>query len=515
MKKSKYNLLFKVVSLIFFTAFVFYACGGVDPDYIYYTVTFDSMGANEKPESQTVYPGYKIIQPKGLKNSVLELDGWYREKTFVTKWNFASDNPSKDMTLYARWVLKDLTGLQDYFDDKEEEGDDKEKPLRLPIAVNLGMMETDNSVLDNIIEVIAEKDKFVILDLSLSAVVSGIFNLGYEHEGKAKIVELVLPEEAEELYGKMGYINLEADKDEDKFISVLESIRGTGIVNIATQLFVLDGINSQLVEDIVEASLKTVDFPNVKNIFGYTFYGCTALEDVNIPELVYIGERTFVDCISLETVDFPKAEYIGKNAFAGCEKLKEANFPLAAHIDNKAFEGCIALESLDLPIVVIIGNYAFADCEILEEASFPLVTAIGDSAFAGCEALEKICFPKAVTIGSEAFASCEKLKTVSFPLVTDIGDSAFEGCAALETAAFPIVETIGSKAFFDCDEFKEITFGTEPPEFPVSGEVFLGGTPDDFTINRPAASGDAYDEWFNEKSENFNNDGNSIKFKDF
>ena len=143
---------------------------------------------------------------------------------------------------------------------------------------------------------------------------------------------------------------------------------------------------------------------NVKSIANYAFYGCTGLENINIPQnITEIGVSSFEDCVSLTEITFP-------------ETLTE--------IKSSAFERCEALESI-----------TFTSKEKSKSA------VIGSSAFEGCESLNSIVFNNAVEkIGIQAFYDCTSLVEVTVPdAVKEIGESAFGGCVSLENITVPFV----------------------------------------------------------------------------
>ena len=74
-------------------------------------VTFDTnttLKTNNIKEQVFTEAGHKLKEPVLVITSDnpenLELYGWYREKTFVTKWNFDTDLVQESMTLYARYL---------------------------------------------------------------------------------------------------------------------------------------------------------------------------------------------------------------------------------------------------------------------------------------------------------------------------------------------------------------------------------------------------------------------------
>ena len=69
-----------------------------------YTVTFDADGGNPAPAQQMVVSGGRVSQPLTMTKANHAFDGWYRENTLTTLWNFTTDTVTGPLTLYAKWV---------------------------------------------------------------------------------------------------------------------------------------------------------------------------------------------------------------------------------------------------------------------------------------------------------------------------------------------------------------------------------------------------------------------------
>ena len=76
----------------------------------YLTVNFDTCINLETNyiEEQHLQAGDKVLEPAVALIYDLDYDkkinGWYKENSYINKWDFATDTVSQDMTLYARWV---------------------------------------------------------------------------------------------------------------------------------------------------------------------------------------------------------------------------------------------------------------------------------------------------------------------------------------------------------------------------------------------------------------------------
>jgi uncharacterized repeat protein (TIGR02543 family) len=79
------------------------------------TVTFDSNGGSAV-DPQTVPKDSVAAQPTAPTRSGYTFDGWYNDAAFTSAWDFASDVVTADVTLYAKWVYLDHTGVAEVKD---------------------------------------------------------------------------------------------------------------------------------------------------------------------------------------------------------------------------------------------------------------------------------------------------------------------------------------------------------------------------------------------------------------
>ena len=180
-------------------------------------------------------------------------------------------------------------------------------------------------------------------------------------------------------------------------------------------------------------SLKTVvikgnsDLAFERTVDYRSFYGCTALLSIEIPEgFITIGDFAFMDCSYLKTAKIPKSiKQIGTGSYSG-----------------SCFENCIRLET------VTLAEGGTAEAEI------------HTAAFANCTALKSITIPANYkNTGNNGFAGCTSLKTVVIKDNSDgyfertIDYHSFDGCTALTTVHIPVnIKSIDSTAFTNCSK---------------------------------------------------------------
>ena len=137
-----------------------------------------------------------------------------------------------------------------------------------------------------------------------------------------------------------------------------------------------------------------------------------------------VSGYVFCECDKLTVVDMPAVTHIGTDAFSGCTALKEINFPNVRTFETiggggRQFIGCAELESVDMPQLENIGQRSFGSCTKLKTINLPqLVTAAG-YCFEGC-AISEAVFPKLTSAG-DGFLQRNPLVRCDFHVITSLG----------------------------------------------------------------------------------------------
>ena len=249
-------------------------------------------------------------------------------------------------------------------------------------------------------------------------------------------------------------------------------------------------------------SLKTITLPkSVTTIKDEAFYGCTALENINLENIKVVGESAF---------------HTSQGAFAGCTSLKTINLENAVKIHQNAFYKCTSLETVNLENVEYIGEYAFSGCTSLKNINLESTINIYDYAFQKCTSLEEVKLDRLEVLGAYAFDSCVSLKHIELPSIKYFGVSAkgddedkwweagyaLKNCHSLETVILGSLlrqtnYVNDNSLFYDCKSLKDVyCYATNPPMFVdwqvgrSDGRMFVG----DFVLHVPASSIEAYKE---------------------
>ncbi|MCL2196816.1 MAG: leucine-rich repeat domain-containing protein [Treponema sp.] len=301
----------------------------------------------------------------------------------------------------------------------------EEQPVLLELSIDLGTMTNTESSWYVILNAVNTAEKDVILDLSACTMTKTFFYPNHAvTTGKNKIIEIILPDAADSIYGGAG--TMASDFAFNHFNN-LEYISGANIKEIGYSAF------------YERKKLKEVSFPEVEIIDSNAFSGCESLKKTHFPSAEIAGGSAFFGCSKLEEAIFPKLKIININAFSNCANLSNVDFPEVKNIAFRAFENCANLTDINFPLVELLGEYAFNGCSKLKTINFPNIKIIYKFSFSYCSSLEKIedeNFLSAVHIADHAFYGCTSLEEINFPKVTIIEPESFGNCTSLITARF-------------------------------------------------------------------------------
>lgn len=212
------------------------------------------------------------------------------------------------------------------------------------------------------------------------------------------------------------------------------------------------------------SSLKNVDMRCKATSIEESFYCCTALESVLLPEnLTSIIGQCFYECESLKSIIIPSnVTELPSNLFWKCSSLVQATLPNGVTVlPSNLFYGCESLTTINIPTgLTEIQGSAFAGCHLLDNINLPsTLKIIEDYAFQNCFKLTKIELAEGFEkIGDMAFSECNLLENIIFPsTLKSIGHLAFQNCDVMTEAILPEgLEYLGRHAFFNCTNLAKV-----------------------------------------------------------
>lgn len=166
-------------------------------------------------------------------------------------------------------------------------------------------------------------------------------------------------------------------------------------------------------------ALTEVDLPNVTELRAMAFLNCKSLESVNLPELTTLGNtvesiasRLFENCTSLRSISLPKLTILTQAIFRGCTALENIYLPEAdakgimggVNFGTELFGNCKSLKTINLPKATGFSN-AFDNCTALEMADFGAVKSFGNK-FLKCTSLISLILrtPSVATLSGSHFS---------------------------------------------------------------------------------------------------------------
>ncbi|WP_407870626.1 InlB B-repeat-containing protein [Paenibacillus sp. P36] len=84
-----------------------------------YTVTFDSKEGSAVASATGITSGATVTKPADPTRAGYTFSGWYKDKGYVSGWNFTTDTVSANTTLYAKWSSIPVATYTVTFDSKE------------------------------------------------------------------------------------------------------------------------------------------------------------------------------------------------------------------------------------------------------------------------------------------------------------------------------------------------------------------------------------------------------------
>ncbi|MEG1510163.1 MAG: leucine-rich repeat protein, partial [Clostridia bacterium] len=376
-----------------------------------FDLTFEVNGGSAV-DTQKVVGGKFAIAPADPTKTGLSFVGWFKEASFATSFDFASDKITANTTIYAKWLeIFDLTFI------------DADSGASLCAPQRVG-------------------------DGTFAKAPTSPTKAGFTFAGWYKETSLTTP---------FHFVSDKITADTTlyaKWVLVDECLTFmfTDSTNSAYSVAKKSGAT---LPEVIALPAEYNGKPVVA-IGDSAFYNCSGLTSVTIPvSVTTIGNSAFDGCSSLTSVTFEAGS-----------KLKT--------IGERAFYDCTSLTSLTIPAgVTIIGESVFSFCSSLTSVIIPAgVKNIGNGAFSYCSSLTSVTIPASVTtIGLGTFSSCNKLtdiivdggntnyKSVDGNLYSNDGAMLIQYAVGKTATSFTIptsATTIGNSAFSSCSSLTSV-----------------------------------------------------------
>lgn len=174
--------------------------------------------------------------------------------------------------------------------------------------------------------------------------------------GNKELSEVVLPDSIET-------VGFAAFAQCDALTSMTMPFVGNSRYNYKFLGYMFGGATTVDNAEVCPQSLKKVVLTDIVEVTSLAFYGCSYIEEVQVPNDVYfIGYSSFENCGSLTTFNMPsQLQKVYDRAFKGCTSLESVEFPdTLTSIGYMAFAETTSLDSVVIPLSVeFIDSYAF------------------------------------------------------------------------------------------------------------------------------------------------------------
>lgn len=170
-----------------------------------------------------------------------------------------------------------------------------------------------------------------------------------------------------------------------------------------------------------KSKVKRVEIQGLLTKLGHQFNDCPNLEEVVLSGGINSLNGTFNNCPKLKTINLENVQYLKSHqqgnkvipCFGGCTALQEVNIPNVLEIGDNCFKGCTGLTTVALGGEAEVGMEAFSGCTALKRIALGNAKLNGAlQAFQGCTALEEMTY-SGTRMPAEIFKGCTALHKIN------------------------------------------------------------------------------------------------------
>lgn len=170
-----------------------------------------------------------------------------------------------------------------------------------------------------------------------------------------------------------------------------------------------------------KSKVKRIEIQGTLEKLGHQFNDCPNLEEVVLSGGINSLNGTFNNCPKLKTINLENVQYLKSHqqgnkvipCFGGCTALQEVNIPDVLEIGDNCFKGCTGLTNVALGGEAEVGMEAFSGCTSLKRIALGNAKLNGAlQAFQGCTALEEMTY-SGTRMPAEIFKGCTALHKIN------------------------------------------------------------------------------------------------------
>ena len=213
-------------------------------------------------------------------------------------------------------------------------------------------------------------------------------------------------------------------------------------------------------------SLTTVNLPSCSALYDYAFKSCNNLSYISLPNVTMVSGYCFGNCTALQTISLPKCSYLNRYAFWSCYNLNTIYMGIelstvASMISSNALLDCSALQSIYVPASLVDKYKSAKNWSYYSSIIYPFVGPnLSFDSTTGL--LSGYCSYSLFPDELNSFLSDNNIDRasiiqVSLPLLRFIdGFSAFASCSNLISVSLPACENVGAQAFRNCTSLSDV-----------------------------------------------------------
>lgn len=163
---------------------------------------------------------------------------------------------------------------------------------------------------------------------------------------------------------------------------------------------------------------------NISNSASFVYssaFEYKAVQTVDLPNCLYVGNRAFFYCTSLTTVNLPSCTALYDYAFKSCNNLSSISLPNVTRLSTYCLANCSALQTISLPKCSYLSGYAFWSCYNLNTIYMgtelsTVATMVSSNALSDCSALQSIYVPASLVDAYKSAKNWSYFSTQIFPI---------------------------------------------------------------------------------------------------
>ena len=233
-----------------------------------------------------------------------------------------------------------------------------------------------------------------------------------------------------------SYKNIYLKEIKDNFLCSNKVLGDINIENVVT-------IGNNCLEK--NKNLKVLSLPNVVYVGNNFLRSNNVLEELNMNSLKKAGSGFFQNNSFLKTLSFENLEYVGDYFFSYNRDISEVYLPNIIQVGNSFLTSNEKLKYISLPNLKYTGDYFISNNEIIENVYVPNLESVGRDFLTHNNKIEVLDMPKLNMVCMGFLKYNKSVNKVNLPSLKWIYGPFLSSNQNLEVLFLPSVEYIGNE----------------------------------------------------------------------